>query len=408
MAFLKKHLQMIVFAAVCLVAAGAAGWGYVAGGDVIEQMQNMDQLRSKLRRQRSDPANLTTIEARRKMVEQETADLERTLDEALATQKTNVFDGRERELLVPDVLPKPKSPGDALDFKSAYKRTFAELAERMHARGRPQRNEVRAQQAVIDNRNQSADTGPKNPWMPDVPSSGDSTDLEQKDLSLAKALSESAEARAAEIVARGIYMYMDRNAMSPHPMVKTDKVPDETQIWHAQMSLWIQQDIATALARVNDQRASELTDAGRQEDVWVAHMPIKRLKVLRIEGWLGRGGGSNGGRFAQSFTDQKNDKSRFIVPLQMDLIIEEAALMDVLESLCAVGFYVPTQVGYKQVEIDPLQQEYIYGEAPVLLMTIDLEGYYLRKVFEDWIPKALKPILATPEAQDKSDKGGRR
>ena len=90
MAFLKKHLQVIIFAGVCLASAGAAGWGYVAGGAIIEQMQNMDRLRSDLRRHRSDPANLTTIEARKKEVEEETADLERTLDEALATQKTNV------------------------------------------------------------------------------------------------------------------------------------------------------------------------------------------------------------------------------------------------------------------------------------------------------------------------------
>lgn len=407
MAFLKKHLQMIVFAAVCLASAGAAGWGYVAGGDIIEQMQTMDRLRSDLRRQRSDPANLTTIEARKKKVEQETAVLERTLDEALATQMTNVFDNQERKLLVPDVLPKPKSPGDALNFKFAYEQAFKELSKRMHGRDRPKRKEIEAQQVVIDNRNQASDSGPKNPWMPDAPSSGDSANSKRKDLSLAEALSESADARAAEIVARGIRMYVDRNAIIPHPMIKTDKVPDEVQIWHAQMSLWIQQDITTALAHVNDQRVSELAAADRQEDAWVAHMPIKRLKVLRIEAWLGRGGGSNGGRFAQSFTDQKNDKSRFIVPLQLDLIIEESAVMDVLESLCAVGFYVPIQVRYRQVQIDPMQREYIYGDDPVLLLTIDLEGYYLRKVFEDWIPKPLKPILATPGAQDNT-KGGRR
>ncbi len=407
MAFLKKHLQVIIFAGVCLASAGAAGWGYVAGGAIIEQMQNMDRLRSDLRQQRSNPANLTTIEARKKEVEEETADLERTLDEALATQKTNVFNGQERKLLVPEVLPLPKSPGDALDFKSAYQEAFTELGKRLEGRDRPTKSEIRAQQAVIDSRNQSADTGPKTPWMPDVPSSSGSDDSEKRDLSLAEALGESADARAAEIVARGIRMYVDRTAIRSHSMAKTDKVPDEIQVWHAQMSLWIQQDIATALSQVNEQRASALTAAGREQDIWVAHMPIKRLKVLRIKGWLGRGGGSNGGRFPQSFTDQKNDKARFIVPLQMDLIIEEAALMDVLESLCAVGFYVPIQVMYRQVEIDPLQREYIYGEAPLLLLTIDLESYYLRKVFEDWIPKILKPILATPGALDKS-KGGRR
>jgi hypothetical protein len=407
MAFLKKHLQMILFAAVCLAAAGVAGWGYVAGGDVTDQMQTMNRLRSDLRRHRSDPANLATIEARKKRIEQETADLERTLDEALATQKINAFEGKQRELLVPEVLPQPKSPGDALNFKAAYRRAFAKLAERMRGRDRPLRSEIQAQQVVIDNRNQPPDSRPKNPWMPENPASSDFVSFEKRDNSLASALSESAEARATEIVARSIYMYLDRNAIRPNDMINTDKVPDETQIWHSQMSLWIQQDVATALARVNEKRASELAAAGRQEDAWVAHMPVKRLKVLRIEGWLGRGGGSNGGRFAQSFTGQENDNSRFIVPLQMELIIEEGAMMEVLESLCAVGFYVPIQVQCQQAEIDPLQRDYIYGEDPVTQLTIDLEGYYLRKVFEDWIPKPLKQILATPEARDETQ-GGRR
>jgi len=406
MSFLKKHLQLIVFAVVCVAACGAAGWGYLAGGEILDEMQAVNSLANDLKRQRSSPENLDTIAAKKKKIEQENKKLERALEEALATQKINAFDGQPRKLLVPDVLPKPKSNADALDFKDAYLRAFKELLKRLRGRDRPSTQEIAEQRAFIENKVRSADSRPKGPWMPEVPTVDGASEKGQKGKTLAEVLKQSAEARAAEIVSRSIYMYVDRGAIRPQRMLLRDNVPNAIQIWHAQMTLWIQEDIITALARVNEQRAKELLAAGRKEDVWVAHMPVKRLKVLRIRGWLGKGGGSNQGRFAKTFTGQKNDKSKFIVPLQLELVVEEASLMKVLQSLSEVGFYVPIGVTYQQAEIDPLQRKYIYGEDPVLDVTIDLEAYYLRKVFDQWIPKSLKPILSTPEAKE-TNKGRR-
>jgi hypothetical protein len=231
-------------------------------------------------------------------------------------------------------------------------------------------------------------------------------------------LRKSPNAVAAEEVARSMYMYVDKKnerkqAFGPHLMMHSKGAPTAVDIWHAQMSLWIQQDIATALARCNDQRVEELRRQGVEEPYWVIQMPVKRLVEMSIEDVLGdEGGGSNRFYFARSFTRVKNDDKMFVVPLIVTVVIEEAALADVVEKLCGVGFYTVTAMTYEAVEPDPLlmdyNQLYIYGETPVIKARIHLEGYYFREVFEPWIPESLKEDLKSPGGSKSRDRRGRR
>ena len=110
-----------------------------------------------------------------------------------------------------------------------------------------------------------------------------------------------------------------------------------------------------------------------------------------------------------SFTGVKNDDKRFVVPLQIELVAEESAIMNVLGHLTSVGFYTPISVSYKAVEPDPLfEAGFVYGDEPVVRLTIDLEGYYFRSVFDPWIPKELKDVLKTPNAEESRSTGSGR
>ena len=113
----------------------------------------------------------------------------------------------------------------------------------------------------------------------------------------------------------------------------------------------------------------------------------------------------NRGKFAASFTARRNDSKMFMIPIQMELVVEEASLMRVIDSLCGIGFYTPTRVQYKAVDANPFQTDYIYGNDPVVEIMIDMEGYYFREVFDEWIPKRLKKVLATPGAKEKKLSG---
>lgn len=407
MAFLKKNWLMITLAAVGLASIGTAAWAFVAGDEITQRMQAVDALQRSIQGVSGGAQNKDTIEARRRQIEAENARLGESLGIALGVQKNSRFDGRPRQLLVPGILPEPQSTADRINFKTGYVAEFARMLARLHGRDKASRSEVTAQQVVIDSRNRPANPDDAfNPWRPAQPTASvESTERKTQD-GLQGILAEYPAARAAELVARGILMYASNGAIPPHPLVNAENPPDGIEIWHAQMALWIEQDLVAALASVNEKRSARLASEGRPYDAWVAHMPIKHLKELAMDDRFGNGGGVNRADFAPSFTKQKNDKDRFIIPIHLELVVEEASVMALLESLCGVGFYTPYNVEYTRIDPMPLQDEYIYGDEPVVDLKIDLEAYYFRRVFDEWIPKELKQTLETEEA--KARQGERR
>jgi hypothetical protein len=423
MAFLKAHWLMIALGVVCLGSIGGAAWA-VAGADSVEQkMQKIDALVREVKRCQTGAANSRTIEAKQKEKEEEAAEFERTEQATLAMQKNNAFyeevdaDGTvtpsPRKTLIPDVLPKPKRSADAIAFRTAYIREFALLRERLNGRDKASEEEIANEAARVEQLKggDEEESAVADPWGPPKAAIAEETPGSEKKKSLRELLREYPRARAAEKVAQSIYMYLDEHALGRHQLADpASTTPHAVEIWQAQMSLWIQQDIVTALSRCNEARVKQLMEQGHRDRLWVAYMPVKRLKRLGIMGVLGKGGGSNEGGWwpDDSFTKAQNNDKRFVVPLRLDLVIEEGALADVLDRLTSVGFYTPINVKYKAVTPDALCETYIYGDKPVVDVTIYLEGYYFRKVFEDWIPAELKPILKRPGASEEETGFGRR
>lgn len=415
MDFVKQQWKLIAVGVVALASLGMGYFAYAGGDAVIEQLNGVASLVSETEKYKRSTANKDTIKAKAEYIEARNAEFARSMDAALSVQKYNAFeesvgpDGsvvrKPRTTLVPNVLPKPASNADAIDFKNAYIRAHAQLAERLRARDKATAAEVADQERLVAAMKvrPPADSM-NNPW-----GSAGLTDLkgdlgQARERELSEFLREYPAARAAEDVARRIYMYLSPNALGRHPMARSEEVPKPDEIWHAQMTLWIQQDMVTALARCNESRAAELAKANRADDAWVAFMPVKHLLMLRIAARLGNGGGSNATKdWPPSFTGVTNNDKMFVVPLQLEVIVETAALNQVLDSLCRIGFYTPTSVSYTSVDQNPLQEDYLYGEAPVVQATINLEGYYIRSVFEEWIPESLKQVLKSGTAGDPTD-----
>jgi len=419
MAFIKAQLYYIVIGFVCLGSMGMGAWAYMQGADVERKMTDINKLVNDVRKLRNKPANKRTIEAKKQDNDRQKAIFEKAKTAALALQKYNVFyeqrdgDGnitREpRKLLVPDVLPKSKS-AVRIAFREAYKLAIKELYERLRARGEPTDQEIDQQITQLEQLKERPHDEDLGPWVPRAASGDTEQNISTMDRSLAELLRESASARAADEVARSIYMYADEGAFGRHDMVEKESSPSSVEVWQAQMSLWIQQDMAAAIVRCNEERAEALRRDGVKDPFWVAQMPVKRVRKLVIGDALGEGGGSNLSRetLAFSFTDIENNNRMFVVPLRLKLVVEEAALMDVLEKLCGVGFYSPISVKYKAVKPDPilLQNLHIYGDDPVVQVEIDLEGYFFREAFEEWIPRKLKEVLKRPGAKEGYDGRG--
>jgi hypothetical protein len=422
MDFLKAHWRPIAFGLVCLLSLGAGGWAYMAGSSIDEKLQAADRLRGAVEQARRSPVNSKSIEQRLKDVKAANEEFERSLAAALAMQKFNAFyetvgsDGKrvpaERKPLTDKVLTtQPASQSDALEFKTAYEEAYAELAKRLKGRPAPTAAEIGDYAARLDAlKRQGSDSPGGNAWGPQGGKKPkDEGDEKSKQRPLPEVLRDDPRARVTEEIARKIYMYIDNGAFGKHPFTLKEDAPDEIQIWQAQMSLWIEQDMAVAISRCNEERASELAKQGKSDHLWVAYLPVKRLIRLSIDNKLGKGGGSNlmSDGFAISFTGIQNDDKMFMVPIALDLVVEEASVMRLVDKICGVGFYTPISVSYRAIKANPLQEDFIYGDQPVVQLKIDLEAYYVRKIFELWIPKPLKDVLKRPGARDElTDRGG--
>lgn len=406
MGFLKSKWRLLTFIAVCLASMGGGALAYMAGDEVTDNLKKLDDIRRNVEGVKSARTNMRTIEERKKAVERYNADFEKSLNSALAMQKNNAFesaidaDGKAplapRTLLLDKCLPKPTKAA-AINFKKKYAEKLDELKGRLHGRDKPTTAE-RSRWIGVLQATQSKVSVDLGPWGPSEPGE---TKTAKKEASLSQLLREHAAARAADEIARGIYMYLPESAIGKQAKALTLDVPTDVDIWHAQMSLWIQQDIVDVLARLNEERIAKLKSDGRAGDCWVAYLPVKHLIALRIDAKLGRGGGSNVAKnWPVSFTTINNEDKMFKVPLQVEVVVEEAVLMELMDRFCKQGFYTPINLGYESVKPNPLMEDYIYGEEPVIKAVIDLEAYYFRSVFEEWIPPVLKKALKTPNAVD--------
>ena len=428
MAFLKAQWQLIVMGVVALLAIGGGVLAIMAGADVEAKMRQVSELVAKVGSYKTGVPNPKDIEAKKKEIEQKKVDFEESLNAALAMQKNNPFyeevdkDGnvtsKLRKPIMEDILPEPKSSGVAISFRPKYKEEFKKLVEKLRARGGPTSDEIAneisrvqsmkaGEESGEDTTTSSGRGGTPQPGAPksDAPKA-------KKEFNLPEFLRTYPNAMAADLVAQKIYMYVDDRAFGMHEMVNRSETPTALDIWQAQMALWIQQDIASALYRCNEERAAELRKQGFNDRLWVAYMPIKRLELLAIKDELGgSGGGSNDNsiQWPPSFTGVTNDEKKFVAMIELRMVVEESAVMNILGHLTSVGFYTPISVSYQAVPVDPLfDQGFVYGDEPVVDLTVFLEGYYFRAILEQWIPKILKPALKTPGAKIEDDrKGGR-
>lgn len=420
MDFVKLHWRKIAFGAVCAASIGMAAWGVLGAGTTEDRLRVPEDIKKKLASYATTGVNNRMIaqqrEALGKAKEQIDVAIKAGRDRQLYNSfyETTAADGSvkqvTRETVLPGVLPKLERTALAFEFKGAYRTEYAKLAERLRAKGPPTQEDFVAKTRELRAQRDAEANQAKEAWsLIDAASltpAGGSRRPERA-LTRTEILRRSPETLAALEHAKSLWMYIDPGALAIHPLVTIDDPPPVDLIWQAQMGLWIQQDIVTAIARLNEAAAARYDKAGQGDRKWVAYMPVKRLIRLAVASRLGRGGGQNvtGTDFAASFTGRNNTAFMFVIPLQLDLIVEAEAVPQLLAELTRVNFYTPINVQYEQVAPDALQRPFVYGSRPVLQVKIDLEGYYLREAFDKFIPDALKPILATPDAREPQGRG---
>lgn len=227
--------------------------------------------------------------------------------------------------------------------------------------------------------------------------------------------------------ARSIRMYADPGCFHMIDL-SSATVPPVELLWYAQMAYWIQQDVVNAIKQVNDSAASE-----NSGEIFVEQSPIKRLESIHIRGYRlptemlafpqdtreGSHGGS--GDYAQSvsgssnssddmtqasFTHRVSDSEFDVITFQVVLWIDQRRLIQFLDALKQQNFYECNLLGYTADRSEAEALGYRFGTDPVVRVVFDLEGYYSRALFKQYVPAAVASELGiTADQGDSAEQG---
>jgi hypothetical protein len=215
---------------------------------------------------------------------------------------------------------------------------------------------------------------------------------------------EDPEVRVSLRRAREIFCYMDlESTLGSYPAITSPgHRPALDQAWYAQIALWIQRDVAEALAALNNRAADALESAGEQP--WVGNLPVKHIRAIDVGCYVpGTPDAENIG-----FTRRGSGGAVDVVEFEVDMVVCARRLPEVISELCAAGFYTPLHVEYRQVPPNMDLTGYIYGSDPVLSVLIKFEACFLRTKYEPWMPESVIAAItagqACPERSERADR----
>ncbi|GMU84133.1 MAG: hypothetical protein IT450_10575 [Phycisphaerales bacterium] len=444
MEFMKTHMISLICGVVGLVAIVGAALGWTGNAEVVTKMQGVIQQTSatSIGSLRSSPKNDQIIEAEKEKT--------RAAEIDFKASKEIVSGTNRRELILPSAFPKPDKDATAFNFKEEYKQALGRLAGKMLAEGLPTEADIQDQMQLVDDlkaaeaeqkREEKAEgsesatpdapaapvapvDSPRGAIMPEGGGGGrfgagggrfpvmpggemgirgggggmDMTSTEPRFNPLLRANVEKA---------KSIRCYVDPGTFHRAPLADQTEKPAVDQMWYAQVGLWVQDDVATAIRNLNETAARATGDAS---EAYVEHMPVKRLISVRVQGYVKADGkllpfpsssATGAGQeepMEKSFTQRKSDDLFDIVRFSVTAVVDQRQVLQFIEAINRVNYYRLLSIGYDSVDrsVDEAAG-YLYGTAPVVRVKMEFEGYMLREVFDPWKPKeVLAAITGQP------------
>lgn len=391
MEIVKKNLLSIICGVIAVLALVLWFWPL---GSIQEEAQTKLEQRTKLfgqmqtvlNQHRKLPAVELTVGEERKLDTFPNNDVikwgqEQTqkLESEAKGVKAVAIRLNQRALLVPDSLPQP-APTTDFTFRDQYERVMKSFPGFLHA-GQP------IAQADID-------LAKKDIWAKQyqsqlVPRSDGSEDLtlkqqlETKFNEQVQNLAETMKYKQAE----SILLYMAPDAIESSAQVSgtTGSAPSATNIWYAQLMLWVQTDVADAILATNSPSGN------------VVKAPIKNLLKLQIDPY--RPAGEAATNYAVSVTGRMANKEYDVIPFKLVVHVETDRLPMFLEELSRNRFITVTQVNLTAVNtVIQSTKNFVYGSAPVVEATISCEMLMFRDWTKSLMPKDVKVQLGIEAA----------
>jgi len=227
--------------------------------------------------------------------------------------------------------------------------------------------------------------------------------------------------RARVSKAKSILCYVADDSFDVSPIVTATEAPAPADMWFAQVGLWIQQDVAAAVADMNDEAAAKIKNG----DPYVANVPVKRIVAIRVQsyevtpaddqkpgrigfptamaqsgrGMIARGMSSDLGG---SFTGRKSNEQYDVVRFTVEVVVDQREVLRLIDRISRENFYECLAVSYQAVDraVDQDQEGYYYGPTPVVRTTLEFEAYMLREVYQPLMPAPIKAALGIEDKEE--------
>jgi len=173
----------------------------------------------------------------------------------------------------------------------------------------------------------------------------------------------------------------------------TTQAPSSADVWDAQRYLWIQEDVATAVAYANQGSANVLTSPVKQiVDVELptpyVFSPPTDLSAIKDDGQVPL-------MFDQSSSGHVSNGMYDVIHFTVVLDVDAGKIPDVLWNLQKGQLITILDAHYKSVDSAALlvTGHFIYGDAPVVELTMDCEELMLKS----WVSTLEPPAPPPPQ-----------
>lgn len=440
--FLKTHAISLACAGVALGAIIVAVLGMSGQATIVKLMNEKlgSSGANSIASLRGNPKNPEVIEQEKKRGQAFEADYKRTVDEA---KRIN-----ERTPLMDKVFPKTDQAALTYAFKSAYQKEVEQLPGKLSAGTLPDDFEIAEEKSNVEelqqqeaekdvetktDRTKPGDVTPPPAIAPPTIASdfgggsgrisgdgefiggggrvgggggdfagGGRTGGISMDVGPNTEPKYNWIYRARVAKARNIRCYVDRGTFQMHPLVSMTGQPKPEEMWLAQVSLWIQQDVVNAVASLNREAAKAVQDG----EAYVEHSPVKRLSSVRVRGYVADrllpfpslgDAGMGESSMTTSFTEKKCNEQFDVIRFDVLAVVDQRESLRVIDAITKANFNKLLALEYTAVDrrIDQDQLGYFYGTAPVIQMRMEFETYMARDVFDALKPKEVAAMLGT-------------
>ncbi len=357
--------------------------------------------------------NGDSIDAQEDRIEAVTEQYEKVLEWAYARNRA--------EPLLPDCFPDPDRDR-RLAFREVYFARFDGFAAKLHAGTVATQDDVATAKEEMDqeaeaakffglDRDEAAKSGDALPALEDQPIQSPAGVLTEYGATRIPA------ARANLTKARAMLCYATEDSFEIlRRQIEGGISPKAADMWDAQLSLWVQESVVDALARVNDGAASAIREQGRSP--WVGLMPIKELISIRTgytyltEATEPRAPADQSGDGAalppesveEVFTHTVSNDLYEAVQFTLKMVVDAREIPTIVEQICKGRFHTLLRMAYEDVSSarpDLYQMtDRIYGSDPTVQLVMDFETVFFGELYRPLMPDTIREALGLPAGEE--------